>query len=294
MDILARLNWSDLRVILAIREHGGAANAGAALGLSHQTISRRLTRLEQTLGLRLVNRERHPWVLTEKGRAICNHAAGMEMAAHDVVDYAINARPDKIDRITIASNTWGFDLLVFPVLKSLRRAYPALAFDFISGDDPLDVQSGKADLAIRFTDTPPPDLIGRRIGPLSMGVFGVRGLIDLLDSQRTNDVPVIIHTGVQQHKNAWPAQTRDFQSTIAVNDFSTLVSAVRFEFGVAAMPKIVGLSCAELVASRTVTLKPQRSVWLLRNEDSRGSKIVRSIEDKIFTYAGQILGSTCR
>ena len=288
MDELHGLNWSDLRVLLTLRTCGGATAAARALGLSHQTVSRRITALERALGLRLVNRERHPWTLTEKGKVICDHADKMNAVVSDMAEFARREHPDAIDRISIACNPWGFDLLVLPALVTARRRFPALSFDLISGDDPVDVQSGKADIALRFTDAPPEDLLGRQVGSLSMGVFGHPDLIAELE-QGAYDALCLIRMKAERHGQIWPVDTVRFQSVVIVDDFSMLASAVGRGIGVAALPKVVGSRLHGAVHSKMNPLSATRSVWLLRNQDSRGSKVIASVEAEIHTHACKIL-----
>ena len=292
MDKLSRLDWSDLRVLLLIQDYGGASNAGAALGLSHQTVSRRLSRLEDVLGLRLVNRERHPWILTKKGKSVCAYAARMNAVSRDVARYVQSEQRDMVTRVSIASNALGFDLLVLPVLQDLRHSFPDLGFDLIAGDDPLDVQSGNADLALRVVDMPPLDLLGRKVGQLAMGVYGRVQLIDHLDADRTQNITIVRLHGQPQHGEIWPVKDEMFQRTITVNDFATLVNAVRHGMGVAVLPHVIGRVSADLACSRTISLDATRSVWLLRNKDSRGSAVIGRIEDEILQFGQRLLAAS--
>ena len=62
------MNWDDLRPFLALARHGSIWAAGAALGLSHTTVSRRVEELEEQLGARLFDRHRDGYRLTEAGK----------------------------------------------------------------------------------------------------------------------------------------------------------------------------------------------------------------------------------
>lgn len=288
MDDPNDLNWSDLRVLLALRAYGGATPAARALGLSHQTVSRRITALERALGLRLVNRERHPWTLTEKGKVICDHAGKMNAVVDEMAQFARREHPDAIDRVSIACNPWGFDLLVLPALTAARRRFPALSFDLISGDDPVDIQSGKADIALRFTDAPPEDLLGRPVGTLSMGVFGHADHIAALE-RGAYDTLCLIRMKAERHARIWPVDPDRFQSVVVVDDFSTLASAVEHGLGVAALPRAVGSRLPGAVQSQMTPLRAARSVWILRNQDSRGSKVIAAVAAEIEAHAGKVL-----
>jgi DNA-binding transcriptional LysR family regulator len=289
MNNADRLNWHDLKYLLMLTRHGGAKAAASALQVSHQTVSRRLSQLERDLGLRLINKHKHPWTLTVQGAKICKMAAQMDLAVQDIVQASQKEQTNFSGTVSITSVQWGFDLLILPALQTLREKYPKLMFQLIADDAPLDVQSGDADIALRFSKAPPPDLIGTCIGPVHRGVFGTPDLIQRLDAGQADTIPMIKVTAPAAHQ-AWTANEDQFQSVITVNDFATLVNAVQCGLGIAALPTVVGRRCKTLCVSRTRPLKPHTSAWILRNEDSRGSQTVRAVEAEIMTLGRVLLG----
>src|SRR5262249_54944536 len=66
-DQLQKLSWDDLRIIKAIGESGGLAAAAEALGVNHSTISRRLSAVEETVGVILFDRRRSGYAPTDAG-----------------------------------------------------------------------------------------------------------------------------------------------------------------------------------------------------------------------------------
>jgi DNA-binding transcriptional LysR family regulator len=74
------MDWDDLRIIAAIRDSGTFAGAGIRLGIDETTISRRLARLQKTLGVTLfeaIDGVRKP---TAHCESILDHV--QEMARH--------------------------------------------------------------------------------------------------------------------------------------------------------------------------------------------------------------------
>jgi len=72
-----------LRVFVAVAEAGGVTGAAASLNLDPSTISRQLTDLETRLGLRLCERSRAGFWLTEEGRAVLERARALLAALRD-------------------------------------------------------------------------------------------------------------------------------------------------------------------------------------------------------------------
>ena len=62
------LDWGDLRFFLAVAERGSASAAARSLGVDKGTVSRRVSALERSVGVRLFDRKASGWSLTPAGR----------------------------------------------------------------------------------------------------------------------------------------------------------------------------------------------------------------------------------
>ncbi|HEV7437198.1 MAG TPA: LysR family transcriptional regulator, partial [Pseudorhizobium sp.] len=62
-----RLEIDALRVLSAVRHHGGVTRAAEALGLSQSAVSHKIRRLETSLGCDLMNRRPGAPTFTEAG-----------------------------------------------------------------------------------------------------------------------------------------------------------------------------------------------------------------------------------
>src|ERR1700761_6876879 len=72
------MEWSDLRIFLAIAREGTLGAAARTLGQTQPTMGRRLRALETTLGQTLFQRTSDGFVLTEEGTVVWRHAERME------------------------------------------------------------------------------------------------------------------------------------------------------------------------------------------------------------------------
>src|ERR1700691_5132930 len=75
---LLRMEWSDLRVFLAVAREGTLGAAARRLGQSQPTMGRRLRALEQAVGYTLFQRTGDGFILTDEGSAVLSHAERME------------------------------------------------------------------------------------------------------------------------------------------------------------------------------------------------------------------------
>ena len=75
------MNWDDLQVFLAIARAGRLSTAARRLGVEHTTVSRRLSTLEDELGVPLFYRTTTGYLLTSHGENVLAKAETMENAA---------------------------------------------------------------------------------------------------------------------------------------------------------------------------------------------------------------------
>ncbi|MGK6324319.1 LysR family transcriptional regulator [Sphingomonas sp. DT-51] len=75
------MEWSDVRIFLAVMRSGTLGGAARALRLSHPTVGRRLRALKEATGQILFQRTVDGLVLTEEGSAIVALAEQMEEGA---------------------------------------------------------------------------------------------------------------------------------------------------------------------------------------------------------------------
>jgi DNA-binding transcriptional LysR family regulator len=154
-----RIKLSDLHVLLAVAQSGSMAKAANELAVSHPVISRSISELERTLGVRLLERTRHGIELTECGRAILSrsHAAFDELrqGVKDVESLSDPAAGEV--RIGgAAPHVAGF---VSTIVDRLHQHYPRMRFQVVTAS----ADSLQRELDDRNLDV----LILRKLGPFA-------------------------------------------------------------------------------------------------------------------------------
>ena len=123
-----RIKLSDLHVLIAVAQTGSMAKAAAQLAVSHPVISRSISDLEHTLGVRLLERNPRGVEVTACGRAILarSHAAFDELR-QGVRDIEFLSDPT-VGEVRIGTTPPLAASFVFTVIDRLSRRYPALCF----------------------------------------------------------------------------------------------------------------------------------------------------------------------
>ena len=75
------MEWSDVRIFLAVARQGSLGAAARTLGLSHPTVGRRVRALEEDTGHPLLQRHQDGVLLTDAGTRVFRLAEEMEASA---------------------------------------------------------------------------------------------------------------------------------------------------------------------------------------------------------------------
>jgi len=153
----------DLLVFQCVVKHSNYAKAAEELSLSPSGVSRVVTRLEERLGARLVQRTTRKLSLTEAGAAF--HARTSQILS-DLVDAEAEVqkavlRPRGTIRIS-ASVVFGH-LHLAPLMNELLVKFPELSYEMTLANRFVDLIEEGVDLAIRIGALSDSRLIARRL-----------------------------------------------------------------------------------------------------------------------------------
>src|SRR5690349_10578847 len=129
-----RIKLSDLHVLLAVAQSGSMAKAARELAISNPVVSRSISELEHSLGVRLLERNPHGVQLTAFGRAMLgrSHAAFDELR-QGVKDIEFLADPTA-GEVRIGSTGPLAASFVAAIIDRLSRRYPRMVFHIVSDD----------------------------------------------------------------------------------------------------------------------------------------------------------------
>ena len=153
----------DHELFVTIVDEGGLAAAGRRLHISPAMMSKRLARLEERLGTRLVHRTTRRLALTPAGERLHADLRGI-LSALDEAERRVSGTSALIAgplRIT-APTSFG-RMHIAPWLPRFLDDHPRVDLDINLSDDFTDLIDTRADLAIRITADPGPGLAARRL-----------------------------------------------------------------------------------------------------------------------------------
>lgn len=167
----ASVDILDVLAFVRVVETGAFARAADRLGLSKSVVSRRVARLEDALGARLLTRTASGAQPTETGQAYFERASAILAdldAAQEVVAEHVTALSGPI-RLS-APLSFGVQYLG-PALAEFARAHPRVELDVSLEDRRVDLVGGGFDLAIRIGTLADSSLIARRVTTVRAAVL---------------------------------------------------------------------------------------------------------------------------
>lgn len=177
-------------------EQGGFSSAARELGLSPSALSKLVTRLEDRLGARLLQRTTRRLLLTPEGEVFFTRAqrilAAIDEAESEVTE--ANASPRGTLRLHCGS-AFGMHQLALATPRFLAR-YPDISMDITISDQPPAAMEEGIDLAIRIGPLDESSMVARRICNLQRVICAAPSYLSRCGTPQTPD-------DLQRHNCLW-------------------------------------------------------------------------------------------
>lgn len=154
-----------MTVFAAVVDAGSFTAAARQLRVSKASVSMQIQKLEDRLGVRLLNRTTRRLSLTDEGRAFHEHCRRILDEARDAVDALDihDSTPRGVLRIN-APMSFG-TMHLGPAVADFMALYPEIEIDLELNDRQVNIVDDGFDMAIRIAQLPDSSLIARRIAP---------------------------------------------------------------------------------------------------------------------------------
>jgi DNA-binding transcriptional LysR family regulator len=258
-------NWDDIRYFLAVTREGTVSGAAKVLGVNHSTVTRRIQSLEEKHGVRLFDRQRDGYEMTEAAYAIREQALAIEGQSQQIARTLLGQdnRLEGVINLTMPHDI--FECCLADELVLFQRQHPKIELNVMVSKGLRNLASLEADLAIRLTPSPPDYLVGKQVAGLQHGLYAANS-IDL-----DKPVGVVAWTGDEGLPEWASRHFTEAYIALRVDDLSSMYAAVKAGFGVARMPCYMpdSLPHDEVVRLPVEVPRSDWSVWVLNHVDLR-------------------------
>lgn len=268
-----------MRFALALREAGTLVGAGAALRVDPTTVGRRVSALEDDLGVRLFVRTPGHWGTTPAGARVLSHAAiGRESMRAAFSAAQEELAPRGLVRLTTLESI-ATHLLV-PVLPALAQTYPELELVLRVTDQVLDLSSGQVEIALRVGQPRRPELVGRRLAQVRERFYAAPSLLERLGLDARSlanleGLPVVVLQG----RGGLHKRLGMHRRVLSTNSTSALRAAVVAGLGVGLLPDLLVGPGSGLIPLPRLPSNEELPVWLVTHPDLAQLPRVRVVMD---------------
>jgi DNA-binding transcriptional LysR family regulator len=164
-------SFGDIELFVAVARTRSYTDAAKLIGMPTSTLSRRVSQLEQTLGLQLFLRTTRRVSLTEAARQYLSRCEVILEAAREAQEEVLGLakNPSGVLRISLEADVGS--VLVAPAIVEFLGRYPAVVVDLDLSPRRVDLVAEGFDLAVRLGSLPNSSLIVRQLTALEVGLY---------------------------------------------------------------------------------------------------------------------------
>lgn len=163
---------TNLALFAHVAEHGSFSQAARVLGMPKSTLSRRIQDLEESHGVRLLNRSTRRLSLTDVGKAFLIHCQTVVEAAQAAEQVTQFVQEKPRGRVRLSSPYALSQSLLIKLLPNFMQRYPDVELDLVVSNSPVNLVNEQIDIALRVRATiEESPLIARPLAPSPPALF---------------------------------------------------------------------------------------------------------------------------
>ena len=235
-------------VFAKVVEGKSFSEAARRLGQSKSKVSKAVTQLEKSLGVRLLNRTTRAMSVTEAGAVFYQHCARI-IEELDLAKLAVGQYHSEVRGLLRVSASVAFGTLhIAAAIPEFLARHPAVRIDMVIGDRFVDLADEGFDVAIRIAKEPAPNLVARKLAVVNRkicatpGYFERHGIPKRPEDLEKHNCLTYTHINPQDSwKLVGPSGdiTVPISGNLRLNDDEALSAAVLGGLGVALLPTFI-------------------------------------------------------
>ncbi len=285
---------SDVAVFVNVVDEGSFTAAADKLNLSRPVVSKYISRLEERLGARLLNRTTRRLSLTEAGRIFYDRSrVGLQEIEEAQLEISrLQESPRGVLRVN-SPMSFGIAHLA-PLVAEFTTRYPDVSVDMNLDDRQVDVVEEGYDVSVRIAEMPDSSLVARRVAACRHAVVASPSYLQKHGTPRTPDdlrEHNILSFSYQASANVWHFIGPDHKpvavpvtGTVQMNNSLALRNALLGGVGIMRTPTFVvgnDIQQQRLIRLLPKFQAPEVSIFLVYPQRRHLSPKVRAFVDFI-------------
>lgn len=159
-------NLTDMEIFARVVSAGSMSAAGREMNLSPAVVSKRIRRLEEKLGTRLLQRTTRQIAMTEAGQGFYERVIAILASVEEAESFVARGSAKARGNLKVAVPTSFGRLHIAPHLGKFLAENSDLTINLDLSDDFVDIVGEGYDLAIRIAELSDSSLVARRLAPV--------------------------------------------------------------------------------------------------------------------------------
>jgi DNA-binding transcriptional LysR family regulator len=280
---MGKVEWSDLRIFLAVAREGTLGAAARKLGQTQPTMGRRLRALEQAVGHTLFQRTADGFVLTDEGNAVLGHAERIEEEALAFERRLAGNEAQLEGALRISSSDWFGTHMLAPILAEFGQLHPKVCVELLTDAKLYSLPRREADMVFRITPFREAEVVSRRLLRIPYSLYGIKGtkpprrgdgfgsrVITMNESFADMSDAVWIRRALPKAETAFRSNNREVQAKLCAKGA-----------GLAVLPRPLGDATAGIVPIDIGETPPGRDTFVGYHRDLRHLSRMRALLDLV-------------
>jgi DNA-binding transcriptional LysR family regulator len=281
-----QLDWSDLQFFVAVCEAGAVSRAAARLAVNHSTVLRRIAALEATLGTRLFDRGNGSYVLTDAGKELLSGLVGVADRIAAAPQH-VEGRDEAVEgEVRLTSTDTLVHGMLMPLIENFCARHPAVRLRIVVNNHFLSLTRREADVAIRGSNRPPENLVGRRVGNIQTAPYASKAYLRAVGRRKPlTELDWIAPDASLAHLEQAKWLDRNIAAARVAMTCDSLVGMVHaVEHGIGAAMLLCPLADAraDLVRLAEPEAALDTQLWILTHPDLRQVARIRAFSQYMF------------
>lgn len=159
-------NFLDLEIFARVVAAGSMSAAAREMSLSPAVVSKRLRRLEDRLGTRLLQRTTRQIAMTEAGKGFYERVVAILASVEEAESFVTRRSAMASGVLKISAPTSFGRMHIAPYLADFMAQHPELTLQLVLADDFVDLVGEGFDVAIRIAELNDSTLVARKLAPI--------------------------------------------------------------------------------------------------------------------------------
>ncbi|MBV1901441.1 MAG: LysR family transcriptional regulator [Kordiimonadaceae bacterium] len=283
-------DWNDLRYFLEVARRGKLSAAAVRIGVDHTTVARRISALEEKLGIPLFHRENRSYILSDEGRRLLSFAEKMEESSLALLDEVAPTKTGPTGTVRLVTpEAFGSQFLA-PRCNSFHDRHPGITLELVAETRPHSFTKREADAAITLAKPQHGRINSEHVGNYRLGFYASPTYLQA-------HPPIIQLSGLRHHQFIWyvdellpvpelqildkamPEPNVIFRTTNVTGQAHAAESGL----GIALLPCFVADRMKSLTSILPREFSITRELWLSTHNDTQPQPHIESVRTFLST-----------